>query len=74
MNGPDSPFPPWPGGWIHVSYADGKLYADVWDYAHQCDARRDWVVTTYTMRDGRLAALNTMRHHRAGVGGVACSH
>lgn len=73
MAGPDSPFPPWPGGWLHVSYAGGKLYADVWDYAHQCNPRTDWIVTTYTIRNGRLAALNTMHHHRAGGNGPACS-
>jgi hypothetical protein len=71
MTGSDSPLPPWPGGWIHVSFAGGKLYADVWDYAKQCDRNRDWVSSAYTIRNGKLVLLNQLRHHREGLG-LAC--
>jgi hypothetical protein len=72
MTGSDSPLPPWPGGWIHVSFSDGKLYADVWDYAKQCDRNRDWVSSAYTVRSGKLVLLNQLHHHRGGLG-LACS-
>lgn len=71
MMSSDSPLPPWPGGWIHLSFADGKLYVDLWDYAHRCDATRDWASSTYTVRDGKLVLEGVLGHHRHGIG-VAC--
>jgi hypothetical protein len=67
MASSDSPFPPWPGGWIHVSFINGRLYADVWDTSHRCDSHRDWISSTYTIRDERLALLNKQSHHRKGI-------
>jgi hypothetical protein len=64
----DSSMPP--GGWIHLSFTDGKLYADVWDSAQTCASRRDWVSSAYTIRDGKLVRLDQLRHHRPGI---ACS-
>lgn len=72
MTSADSAFPPWPGGWIHVSFRDGLLYADVWDRAQACSRSADWVSTAYAVRGGRLVAVNTMRHHRTGLHAVAC--
>jgi len=67
MASSDSPLPPWPGGWIHISFADDKLYADVWDSDRRCDPHRDWVSSTYAIRDGILTVLSTLAHHRAGL-------
>lgn len=67
MMSSDSVLPPWPGGWIHVSFAGGNLYADVWDGAHQCDAKRDWVTSTYSIRNGKLTLLDRKPHHRNGL-------
>lgn len=54
----DSPLPPYPGNWIHVSFANGKLYADVWQ------GNDLWVAATYTVRNGKLVALDRLRHKR----------
>jgi len=65
MTGPDSGFPPWPGGSFHFAFANGKLYADVWDHANACSKTSDWIATSYTIRGGRLVKLNVLHHHRA---------
>ncbi|HEX3549357.1 MAG TPA: hypothetical protein VHT53_03240 [Candidatus Elarobacter sp.] len=64
--------PPFPGAWIHSSFAGGLLYADIWDPARRC-ANADWVSSTYTVRDGKLVLLNRLRHHRAGLPKVCSS-
>jgi hypothetical protein len=58
---------PYPDNWIYVSFADNKLYADVWNHDHRCDKRHDWVVSTYTIRNNQLLRMNTLRHHRKGI-------
>lgn len=72
MPSADSALPPWPGGWIHVGFRDGLLYADVWDRAKACNRNADWTSTAYAVRAGKLAALRSTRHHRAGVPAVGC--
>jgi len=72
MASADSPFPAWPGGWIHVSFRGGLLYADVWDRDKACSGNADWVSTGYAVRGGKLVALGTLRHHRNGVS-MACA-
>ena len=58
---------PYPDNWVYISFADNKLYADVWNHDHRCDKNHDWVVTTYTIRGSKLQRINTLRHHRAGM-------
>ncbi len=58
---------PYPDNWIYVSFADNKLYADVWNHDHRCDKLHDWVVSTYTMKNDHLLRINTLRHHRKGT-------
>jgi hypothetical protein len=72
MAGSDSVMPPWPGGWFHVSFRNGMLYADVWDQSRQCDRNRDWTSTSYALTNGKLVALSTTPHHRAGLA-LACA-
>lgn len=72
MPSADSGLPPWPGGWIHVSFRDGLLYADVWDRARACNRGADWESTAYSVREGKLVALRSTRHHRVGVPAVGC--
>ncbi|MBV8435138.1 MAG: hypothetical protein JO029_12730 [Candidatus Eremiobacteraeota bacterium] len=67
MASADSAFPGWPGGWIHIAFRDGLLYADVWDRSRACDRNADWVSTAYALRNGKLVALNATRHHRLGL-------
>jgi hypothetical protein len=67
--GPDSDFPR--SGWLHVSYVDGKLYADAWDSANRCNKTKDWISSIYTIKAGKLTLLNALHHHRAG--GDACT-
>jgi hypothetical protein len=71
MMSSDSPFPDWPGGWLHVSFLDGKLYADVWDRT-RCPGANDWTSSAYTIRAGKLVLLNSLRHHRKGLD-VVCN-
>jgi hypothetical protein len=58
---------PYPDNWIYVSFADNKLYADVWDHGHRCDKRHDWVASTYTIRGSKLQRIDVLRHHRKGL-------
>jgi len=58
---------PYPGNWIYVSFADNRLYADVWDHGHRCDKHHDWVVSTYAMHGSQLQRVSVLRHHRKGV-------
>lgn len=58
---------PYPDNWIYVSFADNRLYADVWDHGHRCDKNHDWVASTYTIRGGKLRRINVLRHHRKGI-------
>ncbi|HTA38483.1 MAG TPA: hypothetical protein VK760_05385 [Candidatus Acidoferrales bacterium] len=67
MASSDSPLPPWPGAWIHVSFVDGQLYADVWDSVHKCDGTRDWLSTAYAIRNGKLVYAVATPHHRHGL-------
>jgi hypothetical protein len=62
---PDSPFVQLP--WYYVAFKDGRLYVDAWDGAKRCNAKGDWVVNTYEMRNGKAVVVNSTRHHRAGV-------
>jgi hypothetical protein len=67
MMSSDSPLPPWPGAWIHVSFTGGKLYTDVWNSVRKCDRTRDWMSTAYSIRAGRLVPATGTPHHRAGL-------
>jgi tetratricopeptide (TPR) repeat protein len=63
---------PYPkGSWVYVSFADGRLYADVWNEQKRCDKNHDWTSSTYTIRGGKLVRLYALPHHRSGVS-VAC--
>jgi tetratricopeptide (TPR) repeat protein len=63
---------PYPkGSWIYVSFADGRLYADVWNAQKRCDKNHDWTSSTYTVRGDKLVRLYALPHHRSGVP-VAC--
>lgn len=58
--------------WIYISFADGRLYADVWNAQKRCDKNRDWTSSTYTIRGGKLVRVYALAHHRSGVP-VACA-
>lgn len=63
---------PYPkNGWIFVSFAGGKLYADVWNAAKRCDKNHDWVSSTYTIRGDKLVRVYQLAHHRSSVP-IAC--
>ena len=53
--------------WFLVSFRNERLYADVWDRESQCNRNHDWVVTTYTLRAGRLVPIGRLAHHRPEV-------
>jgi tetratricopeptide (TPR) repeat protein len=57
--------------WIYVSFAAGRLYADVWNEQKRCDKNHDWTSSTYTIRGDKLVRLYVLPHHRSGVP-VAC--
>lgn len=64
---------PYPNGpWLYVNFSGGRLYADVWNAQARCDKNRDWVSSTYTIRNDKLVRLNAMPHHRRGVA-MACA-
>lgn len=72
MGASDSPMPPMPGGWFHVSFLNGRLYTDVWSM-EKCKAAGGWVSSAYTMRAGKLVLLGATRHHRQGIDPVCSS-
>lgn len=60
---------PWPqdDNWYAFRFSQGRLYADIWHYETRCDRKRDWIVTTYELRLGKLKAINRLYHHRTGA-------
>ena len=58
LPGGDSPMPA--TGWIHVSFAQEKLYVDTWTYGEKF-----WLVKTYGLNDGKLVTLYSEHHQRS---------
>mgnify|MGYP001428882307 CR=1 FL=1 len=57
--------------WIYVSFAGGRLHADVWNPQKRCDKNHDWTSSAYTIRGGTLSRVYALPHHRSGVP-IAC--
>lgn len=58
---------PQPQSWSAYTFSQERLYADMFSRETECDPKRDWLVTTYELRSGKLIAVDKLYHHRSGM-------